>query len=1419
VPIQADLVASGLAAPTFAASAPGVADQLFITEKDSGRVVVLDLTTNQVSAQAFFDVPAAEMSFAGEGGLLGLAFHPDYATNGKVYLYLTNEAGDSELWEITRSASDPSIADPASARVLMTVGRTATNHVGGWIGFGPDGFLYIASGDSGGSGDPENAAQNVNDLRGKMLRIDVNGDAFPADAGRDYAIPAGNPFVGIQGADEVFAYGLRNPWRASFDRATGDLYIADVGQAAREEIDFLAAGTGAGTNFGWRVLEGTLPTGYPQLDNPPANDPSLTAPIHEYGRGEGGSIIGGYVYRGPGSAQGEYFFADFLSDHLWTARVVDGEVVQVVQRDAELILVNGGTLDMMVSFAEDGQGRLYVIGLDGELFRLTPIAQADPVGTYEFSALSDGQAISFSLGPTPEVLNFDQTAIAAADIRPVAEGSNVRISVVAGPHAGKDVLLLGVSPLQLATTNVTFADGSQLLIGDNSTALNDDAANTLSGTSGRDLLLGFGGNDIFVGGGGGADVIDGGEGRDSIEFKAAGTSAIVVDYIAGTITGGGPGTISLASIERVVGGNFNDSMSGNAAAQTLTGQGGTDTLWGAGGVDTLWGGTGGDTFLFRETGTANADRVSDFASGVDKIALDGVVMGALGAAGNFAPGDARFWAAAGATGGHDADDRVVYNTTTRQLFYDADGSAGGAAQLIATLQTGASLSATDIAVDKSGTAPINGTDANDSIVGTAGNDTIIGNGGNDTLQGSSGNDRLDGGLGDDSLRGAEGADTFIGGDGYDTLDGDNAGTFETDVDAERLEGGFGNDTYIVDNVDDVLSDDGGTDTVIAVNINWTLAPGFDNLVLQNENDSAVQGIGNELANVLGSPNQGRFVSFEGRGGNDTIFGSAQNDTLLGGDGNDSIDSGADFDIVDAGAGNDTLRGGFGGGDSLTGGAGADHFVIDGDHNSIADFASGVDKLELDGSRLAGTGLSGNFAVGDERFYAAPGATAAHDATDRVVYNTTTGDVHYDPDGAGGIAATLFATLPALSATDITVINGDITGVVINGTAGNDSLAGTPADDRVSGLDGDDTLDGQAGNDTLVGGDHSDTFLFTVSPGTANADSIADFNTGVDKVVLDGTVHLNAGPSGNFAAADLRFHSHAGANIAHDANQHVLYDTATGELWYDADGSGAAAVQLVATLQGAPSLAATDIAVVNGTTPSGEVINGTSGNDTLAGTDGNDTINGLGGNDLFLAGGSGGADMTDGGAGFDSIEFKERATSGVVVDFAAGTITGGGPGTISFTNVERVVGGNFNDQMTGNNAGQTLTGQGGADTLWGAGGIDTLWGGGGADTFIFRETGSANADSVRDWASGTDKVALDDAAMSALGARGNFSAGDARFAAGAGFTLGRDASDRVVYNTSTGSLYYDADGSGAGAAQLIATFAGNPAVAAIDIVVI
>jgi Ca2+-binding RTX toxin-like protein len=375
-----------------------------------------------------------------------------------------------------------------------------------------------------------------------------------------------------------------------------------------------------------------------------------------------------------------------------------------------------------------------------------------------------------------------------------------------------------------------------------------------------------------------------------------------------------------------------------------------------------------------------------------------------------------------------------------------------------------------------------------------------------------------------------------------------------------------------------------------------------------------------------------------------------------------------------------------------------------------------------------------------------------------------------------------------------------------GLSGNDTLS------TVNGVEN--VLDGGTGNDVLNGAfNASDNFRFSALPGSANADVVAGFASGTDEIHLDNSAHAGLGAGGKFAAADGRFWASA-TGTAHDADDRVIYNTSTGQLWFDADGSGAGAAQLVATLQGAPALAASDIVVFGAGGSGGAVINGTSGNDTLSGTPGNDTINGLGGNDLILASTTAGADVVDGGTGFDSLEFKDRAAGALVVDFGSGSA-----GPITFANIERLVAGNFNDSLTGNGAAQNLTGQAGADTLWGAGGADTLWGGSGADVFIFREMGGANADRVGDFTSGSDKVHLDDAAFSAIGAMGNFASGDARFWSAAGATSGHDSNDRVIYNTSTGSLYYDADGSGAGAAQLIATLTGLPGVAASDIVVI
>jgi len=217
---------------------------------------------------------------------------------------------------------------------------------------------------------------------------------------------------------------------------------------------------------------------------------------------------------------------------------------------------------------------------------------------------------------------------------------------------------------------------------------------------------------------------------------------VVVDFVAGTA-----GTTSFTNIEKVVTGDFNDHLTGDGAAQNLTARAGMDTLWGAGGFDTLWGGAGADTFIFREFGSANADNIGDWTSGSDTLLLDGAIMTALGASGDFAAGDARFWSSS--TGAaHDADDRILYNTTTRQVFYDADGNGSGGAQLIATLQTGATLVATDIAVEGgSGSGPTVGTEGNDTLTGTTGDDTIDGLGGHDELRGLQGADLIRGGIG------------------------------------------------------------------------------------------------------------------------------------------------------------------------------------------------------------------------------------------------------------------------------------------------------------------------------------------------------------------------------------------------------------------------------------------------------------------------------------------------------------------------------------------------------------------------------------------------------------------------------------------------------------------------------------------------
>ncbi|CAN7607139.1 PQQ-dependent sugar dehydrogenase [Phenylobacterium sp. LjRoot219] len=457
--IDAALVASGLAAPLFAVSPPGDPDRLFIVEQRTGRIRILDLNTGQLNGDHFLDLPDSGLATGSEQGLLGLAFHPDYAANGRFFVNLTNAAGDTEVREYR--AADANHADTASAQLVLALDQPFANHNGGWMAFGPDGMLYISSGDGGSSGDPNNNAQNPDSLFGKILRIDVNGgDAFPADPGRNYAIPAGNPFAGpAAGADEVWLYGLRNPWRASFDAATGDLWIGDVGERAREEIDVALAGQ-SGLNFGWRFQEGFQPFS----GTAPGG---LTNPIVDYDRStplySGFSVTGGYVYHGPGGMQGLYIFGDFGSANLWSLRLENGQAQEFLNRNEQLALT-AGDFDQLASFAVDGRGRLYAIGLDGEIHRLTP-------------------------GAT------------------VADGGDFLRG-----EDGNDQLWGGLGPddLQGNTGNDTVSGG---LGGDWVVGGKDD--DSLFGNAGDDIVLGNLGQDSCAGGAGN-DVVRGGQGQDVV---------------------------------------------------------------------------------------------------------------------------------------------------------------------------------------------------------------------------------------------------------------------------------------------------------------------------------------------------------------------------------------------------------------------------------------------------------------------------------------------------------------------------------------------------------------------------------------------------------------------------------------------------------------------------------------------------------------------------------------------------------------------------------------------------------------------------------------------------------------------------------------------------------------------------------------
>jgi glucose/arabinose dehydrogenase len=528
--IAANVIVSGLQNPLYLTSAPGDPRHLFILEK-RGLVKIYDTSTGQTLGTSFLNV-SSEVQTDGEQGLLGLAFAPDFATSRKFYVYLSNASGDAEIREYTTLAGNPLVADPASMRLINRIDypSSSTNHRGGWIGFGPDGYLYAATGDGA---DADNSQTLANQL-GKILRLDVTADAFPDDADRNYALPADNPtsISGIDGSAEmtgIYAAGLRNPWRVSFDRLTGEMYIADVGQSSYEEINLGRPGA----NYGWSFTEGSFN---------PGTYPNYTNPIHTYDRDNGQSVTGGYVYRGAEQDfQGTYFFSDFGSSRIWSLKHVSGSWAFTDLTGQ--VSVGGGPIYHVSSMGEDASGNLYIVDYGGKIFRLDlksgigpdPDTDAADIlygrggndriyGGGGKDALYGGSGNDYLRGGSGADLLSGGSGFDYADYRGSPRG--VSIDLTKRSQSGGDASGDRLSGIEGV---IGSADGDVLKGSKSHNTLRGGAENdSLSGNAGDDRLYGEVGRDIIVGGTG-KDWLSGGLGADTFRWHSIGTTSAAFD--------------------------------------------------------------------------------------------------------------------------------------------------------------------------------------------------------------------------------------------------------------------------------------------------------------------------------------------------------------------------------------------------------------------------------------------------------------------------------------------------------------------------------------------------------------------------------------------------------------------------------------------------------------------------------------------------------------------------------------------------------------------------------------------------------------------------------------------------------------------------------------------------------------------------
>ena len=1114
--ITATLLADVGDGAVFVTGAPGDNGFVYAVRKDAGDIIRINTTTG--AQTTFLDIPPTDFLGGGERGVLSVAFHPDYEDNGRFFVFLTNPAGDIEVRDYARSAGNPPTSDPTSAEPIITIPHpTFGNHNGGTVAFGPDGFLYISTGDGGGADDPNGNAQNINSLLGKILRIDIDGDDFPADATRNYAIPPDNPFAGATpGAGEIWALGLRNPFRVSFDPLTGDFYIADVGQNAREEVNFDAAGGPGGLNYGWDFREGKIQG----PSAPPVPPIAFTEPVFDYPRSVGQSVTGGYVYRGPAPGlEGAYFFADFITGRVMTLRMVNGVAEDALDRTSQIV---GADLGLISSFGTDNAGNLYAVSLTGAIYRLDPGAAAGDAADMIDGGIGDdslfgGVGNDTLLGAqgndilTGGAGNDNMRGGAGNDTYIVIDGSDILNEAIAG-SSGIDTVQSSIS-FSLANSarllgmieNLILAgsgsiDGAGNALGN--TIAGNGGINVLTGLGGNDSLQGFGGNDTLDGGVGN-DTLKGGAGNDTYVIGAAGdqiseeANLDTGDTVRSTIT------VDLASL----GGGAIEHAAllgvgalkafGNGGANILTGNTAANLLDGRGGGDTLSGSDGGDTYVVDDGGDKIVETNGKAAGGIDLV-QSSVTFG-LGS--NLEKLTLTGKGDINATG-NELNNTLVGNIGGNRLDGGAgkDSMAGGAGDDIYVVE-----STGDVVTETAG----NGTDTIESAItfslatraqvehltltDAAANAT--GNALGNLLTGNALANTLDGRTGADTLRGAA-----------------------------------GNDVYIVDQAGDVVDEQGNTDTgdeVKSASVLLAAITGIEHYTFTGTKAWTFTGNGsdNRITGGSGADN------LNGGAGNDTLLGNGGNDTLAGGIGADSLDGGTGNDLMKGGTGNDTYVVNAAG-DKIDeeGNADTADLVRASVSVNLATLAGGlIENATLTGSAaLKATGHAGvNHLIGNDGANTLDGDDGADileggKGADVYMVDDVGDQVTEALSGAAGgidlvkseVSFMLGANLEKLTLLGSADI--DATGNTLNnaliGNAGANILNGGAGNDAMTGGKGDDTYIVDAAGDTVIeaAGGGTDTVESSVTFSLATRVNVENLElTGVGKINGTGNALANS----------------------------------------------------------------------------------------------------------------------------------------------------------------------------------------------------------------------------------------------------------------------------------------------------------------------